>query len=200
MIIRTRKTSGLKCIILIIIDSSGCGDFVIPAEFVSSMSFAINVVGSFGIAVPFGVVASVAKAWSDLDYLCHSNDKNYLWSFPLVFKSSTSDKGNLLARQGQGSIEAPGVAERIARQRAGGVRSVEDEVVPKEPKFLAKVRNRERGGRDAFRPSKKTNPFSLGVTLGDILLKVPNRGAGPQSWARPEPKRPAGFDNKSFPM
>ncbi|GJD12204.1 hypothetical protein Gasu2_63100 [Galdieria sulphuraria] len=185
MIIRTRKTSGLKCIILIIIDSSGCGDFVIPAEFVSSMSFAINVVGSFGIAVPFGVVASVAKAWSDLDYLCHSNDKNYLWSFPLVFKSSTSDKGNLLARQGQG---------------AGGVRSVEDEVVPKEPKFLAKVRNRERGGRDAFRPSKKTNPFSLGVTLGDILLKVPNRGAGPQSWARPEPKRPAGFDNKSFPM
>ncbi|GJQ13269.1 hypothetical protein GpartN1_g5060.t1 [Galdieria partita] len=164
------------------------------------MSFAINAIGPVGVTVPFGILASAVKAWSDLDYLCRRNDVNCLCSFPQVLKTSTTDKGNLLARQGQGSIEAPGVAERISRQRAGGIRSVEDQVVPEEPKFLAKVPSRERGGRDAFRPSKKTNPFSLGATLGDIFRKIPNRGAGPQSWARPEPRRPAGFDNKSFPM
>lgn len=97
------------------------------------MSFAIGAVGSAGLAVPFGLVASVAKAWSDLDYLFRSKNDDILVS-PQVFKSS-KDKGNLLARQGQGSIESPSIAERIARQRAGGIRSIEDQVVPKVVKY-----------------------------------------------------------------
>jgi len=92
------------------------------------MSFAIPAVVSTGAGLSFGVAASIAKAWSDLDHLCSGRDRALL-SLPQVFKSS-KDKGNLLARQGQGSIEAPGKAERIARQRAGGIRSVEDDVVP----------------------------------------------------------------------
>eukprot|EP00871_Galdieria_phlegrea_P001329 jgi/Galph1/2197/GphlegSOOS_G888.1 len=161
-------------------------------------SFAIPVTSATG-TISFGLVASAIKAWSDWDLLQQEHAIGRNWRDTPVWASSAGN-GNLLARQGQGVAETPSVAERIGRQRAGGVRNVKDEVVQKEPSFLSKVRTRERDGRASFKTSNKLNPFSVGTSLGDILSKVPDRGAGPQSWARPEPRRPAGFDNRSFPQ
>lgn len=109
-------------------------------------------------------------------------------------------QSNVLARQGESVPAKRGEGEKLARQRAAGVKGG---VVSPEPKYMGKVPSQPVSGdlRRDYEVGGLGNATSSQGILSDILDKVPRQQHGTGEYKRinrPQPLRAPGFGNQSF--
>ncbi|KAK4536899.1 hypothetical protein CDCA_CDCA10G2924 [Cyanidium caldarium] len=112
---------------------------------------------------------------------------------------------DVLARQGTSVPRKPSADADQARARAAGVSGR-----PSAPAGMDAILERVPRKRKPWdlqgqwkdkitRGQQVSSPFGSAVPLEDVLSRVPDRKTGVGgSWARLEPRRPAGFDNRTF--
>jgi hypothetical protein len=110
-------------------------------------------------------------------------------------------QSNVLARQGMSVPQEAGAGERLARQRAGGIKGGTD---GDDPQYMSKVPRKALAGdtRKQHLVTRGSATSSKGI-LDDILAKVPRKANGTgdyQRAIRPVPTRAAGYGNQSYPQ
>lgn len=111
-------------------------------------------------------------------------------------------QSNILARQGAGLPELEGEGERLAKQRAGGIKGG---IASDEPGYMRKVPSKSVAGdtRGNFKTGGLGNATSSRGNITDILSKVPRRVYGTEDYKRinrPTPRRLPGYGNQSYPQ
>lgn len=110
-------------------------------------------------------------------------------------------QSNVLSRQGNGVPKEKGEGEKLARQRASGVKGG---IPSSEPQYMGSVPNRKVTGdlRKDYQVGGLGNATSSRGNITDILEKVPQQILGGTAdykrAARPVPARRPGFGNQSY--
>lgn len=109
-------------------------------------------------------------------------------------------QSNILARQGAGIPELRGEGEKLAGQRAGGIKGG---IPSSEPGYMRKVPSKKVAGdlRGDYMLGRLGNATSSRGNITDVLSKVPRRVHGTEDYKkinRPTPRRLAGYGNQSY--
>mmetsp|Transcript_12827 Transcript_12827/g.34531 ORF Transcript_12827/g.34531 Transcript_12827/m.34531 type:complete len:163 (+) Transcript_12827:147-635(+) len=158
------------------------------------------VVGAGAVACVSGAVCVAVKAASEWQRARSGECAEARAMAGSVFAMANGN--NVLARQGRGVPDMPGAGDKLARQRAAGIKGGVE--TREQPSFLDKVPNKGIRGnlKENYTVGKLGNATSSQGNLPDILAKVPKKPNGTPEYqriARPPPSRQAGFGNSSFP-